>query len=51
MNNLATITILLIAMFGGIVFAEEPVKEPDAWNNLCLPRLRRSNDIRGAIFQ
>jgi uncharacterized protein (TIGR02001 family) len=30
---LTTITILLIVVCGGIVLAEEPVKEPDVWNN------------------
>ncbi len=33
LRNLTTITILLIVMWGGIVLAEEPVKEPDVWNN------------------
>ncbi len=33
MKKLTAIITLLLANFGGIVFAEEPVKEQDVWNN------------------
>lgn len=33
MKKLISLTILLMAVFGGIVFAEEPAKEQDVWNN------------------
>ncbi|KKL93165.1 hypothetical protein LCGC14_1877400, partial [marine sediment metagenome] len=32
MKKLISLTILLMAVFGGIVFAEEPAKEQDVWN-------------------